>query len=131
MKILVGYDGSMASAEALKLAQAHADIYGAKLEVAKSVTRQDPLKPDEIEDAENKFEEKVRNFLNGSNVRYKTHLLISSKSSGENLVRFAELKKADEIYVGARQRSKAGKFFLGSTTQYVVLHAPCPVITVK
>jgi len=131
MKFLVSYDGSMASKEALKLAQEHADIYGAKLEIAKSVTRQHPLKPGDIEDAENKFEEEVRNFLNGSNVRYETHLLISSKSSGENLVRFAERKKADEIYVGARKRSKAGKFLLGSTTQYVVLHAPCPVVTVK
>jgi nucleotide-binding universal stress UspA family protein len=41
------------------------------------------------------------------------------------------MKKVDEIYVGARKRSKAGKFLLGSTTQYVVLHAPCPVVTVK
>jgi nucleotide-binding universal stress UspA family protein len=137
MKILVGYDGSKASKDALKLAQSHADICGAKLEIAKSVTRQRPLKPGDIEDAEILFEEevrnvlKVRNFLNGSNVRYETHLLISSKSSGQNLVRFAELKKPDEIYVGARKRSRAGKFLLGSTTQYVVLHASCPVVSVK
>ncbi|MEE4599851.1 MAG: universal stress protein, partial [Desulfobacteraceae bacterium] len=27
--------------------------------------------------------------------------------------------------------SKVGKLLLGSTAQYVVLHAPCPVITIK
>jgi nucleotide-binding universal stress UspA family protein len=131
MKILVSYDGSMASRKALKLAQAHADIYGAKLEVAKSVTRNGPLKYREVQVAEDRLEEEVRSLLNGKNVRFETHLLITDKSSGEILVWFAEMKKVDEIYVGARKRSKAGKFLLGSTTQYIVLHARCPVVSVK
>ncbi|MBW2432421.1 MAG: universal stress protein [Deltaproteobacteria bacterium] len=70
-------------------------------------------------------------MLDGKNLRYETHLLISAKNAGENLVEFAEVKKADEIYIGVRKRSKTGKFLLGSTTQYVVLHATCPVVTVK
>ena len=131
MKILVGYDGSEASKEALKLAQAHADIYGAKLEVAKSFRRNGPLKYREVQVAENRLEEEVRRILNGKNVGFDTHFLISDKSCGESLVWFAEMKKVDEIYIGARKRSKAGKFLLGSTTEYVVLHAPCPVVTVK
>jgi nucleotide-binding universal stress UspA family protein len=56
--------------------------------------------------------------------------LISEKSTGKNLVRFAEVIKAERIYIGARKRSKAGKFLTGSTTQSV-LNAPCPVVTIK
>ena len=57
--------------------------------------------------------------------------MVSSRSSGENLVWFAELENIDEIIIGVRRRSKVGKLLLGSTAQYVVLHAPCPVITIK
>jgi nucleotide-binding universal stress UspA family protein len=131
MKILVGYDGSQPSREALKLAQVYAGICGVKLEIAKSVTRQKPLPHSEIEVAEYILEEEIRNILNGKNIRYETHFLISEKSTGENLVRFAEVIKAEGIYIGARKRSKAGKLLTGSTTQHVVLNAPCPVVTVK
>lgn len=131
MKILVAYDGSQASKRALKLAQANADICGAKLAIAKSVTRKRPIEHRKIEVAEQMLEEEIRSVLNGKDIRYETHLLISSKSTGENIVRFAEVKKADEIFIGARKRSKAGKILTGSTTQHVVLNAPCPVVTVK
>jgi nucleotide-binding universal stress UspA family protein len=131
MKILVAYDGSQPSKEAFKLAQAYADICSAKLEIAKSVTRQRALQYSEVEIAEQMLEEEALNILNGEDINYETHLLISEKSTGENLVRFAEVIKAERIYIGARKRSKTGKFLTGSTTQHVVLNAPCPVVTVK
>jgi len=73
MRILVGYDGSNAAKDALKLAQKHAKAFDAKIDVV----------------------------------------------------------KIGEIIIGVRKRSKVGKLLLGSTAQYVVLHAPCPVITIK
>jgi nucleotide-binding universal stress UspA family protein len=36
-----------------------------------------------------------------------------------------------EIVVGVKRRSKVGKLLMGSTAQYVILKADCPVITVK
>jgi nucleotide-binding universal stress UspA family protein len=33
--------------------------------------------------------------------------------------------------VGVKRRSKVGKLLMGSTAQYVVLQADCPVVTVK
>jgi nucleotide-binding universal stress UspA family protein len=51
--------------------------------------------------------------------------------SGENLIWLAELSKIDEIIIGVRRRSKVGKLLMGSTAQYVILNAPCPVITIK
>jgi nucleotide-binding universal stress UspA family protein len=51
--------------------------------------------------------------------------------AGEDLVRFAKEEEIDEIYIGIKKRSKVGKFIFGSTAQYVILEAHCPVVTIK
>jgi nucleotide-binding universal stress UspA family protein len=50
---------------------------------------------------------------------------------GEDLVQFAKDNAVDEMVVGVKRRSKVGKILMGSTAQFVVLQAPCPVVTVK
>ena len=50
---------------------------------------------------------------------------------GEDLVQFAEENKIDQIIVGIRRRSKVQKLVFGSNAQYVILEAPCPVLSVK
>jgi nucleotide-binding universal stress UspA family protein len=50
---------------------------------------------------------------------------------GEDLVRFAVENDIDLIFVGIKKKSKAQKIILGSTAQYIILKAPCPVTTVK
>ena len=131
MKIMVGYDGSNEAKNALKLAQKRANALGAKIEVVKAVIRKQPIKHSLIQAAEEKFKWEIQNRLNGNNINFETHLIVSSHSAGRDLVWFAELKNVEEIIIGARKRSKVGKLLLGSVAQYVVLHAPCPVITVK
>ena len=131
MNILVGYDGSNETKDALKFAKNHAKAFGAKIRVVKSVTRHHPLHFSLIQVAEENLEREIRNQFNGDITNYETHLLVSSSSTGQNLVQIAEQEKIDEIIIGVRRRSKVGKLLLGSTAQYVILHAPCPVITVK
>ena len=131
MKILVGYDGSNEAKDALKLAQTHSKAFGAKIGVIKSITRKHPLDHSIIQAAEEELEREIRNQVNGDKSNYETRLVVSSRSTGENIIWFAELKKIDEIIIGVRKRSKVGKLLLGSTAQYVILNAPCPVITIK
>jgi len=57
--------------------------------------------------------------------------LISGLDFGEDIVEFAEQNKADEIIIGIRRKSKVGKLIFGSTAQYVILNASCPVVSVK
>jgi nucleotide-binding universal stress UspA family protein len=52
-------------------------------------------------------------------------------SAGEDLIEFANENKVDQIVVGVKRRSKVGKLLMGSTAQYVILQAQCPVVTVK
>ncbi len=74
---------------------------------------------------------KEKTTFNGDRTSYETRLLVSSRFSGENLVWFSELGKIDEIIMGVRKRSKVNKLLIGSTAQYVILNAPCPVVTIK
>jgi nucleotide-binding universal stress UspA family protein len=39
--------------------------------------------------------------------------------------------KASLLVIGLRRRSPAGKLFMGSRAQELLLHAPCPVLAVK
>jgi len=131
MKIMVGYDGSIEAKDALKLAQKHAKAFGSKIMVVKSVTRNHPLDHSVIQAAEEGLEREIRNQLNGDKSGYETRLVVSSRSTGENLTWFAEIEKIDEIIVGVRRRSKVSKLLMGSTAQHVILNAPCPVVSIR
>jgi len=50
---------------------------------------------------------------------------------GERIVDLAEEVGADQVFVGGRKRSPAGKAVFGSTAQAVMLNAPCPVTFVR
>lgn len=130
MKILVGYDGSDVAKEALALAQNHAKIYNASVDVVTSMTKGDE---DNLEDIENSKGglEYAKTLFDKENIPCETHLLIRGLSPGEDIVRFAGTNNIDEIIVGVKKISKVGKFLLGSTAQYVILKAHCPVVTVK
>ena len=57
--------------------------------------------------------------------------LLTDLTPGEQLVKFAEDQKLDQIFLGIAKKSKVGKLIFGSTAQYIILHAPCPVVTVQ
>ena len=131
MSILVAYDGSEVARDALLLAQKHAQAFGENLEVVQSVERGADLDLANIQRLEKALEEEVRGLVGGANPKPETNLLVSSNTAGENIVRHAEVKQSREIVMGVRRRSKVGKFVFGSTSQYVILNAPCPVVTTR
>ena len=128
MKILVGYDGSDVAKRALNLAQEHARKFHAKIYVLHSVVTDLPRKQYE---KDKKDLEEVGKFLEKAGFDCEVQLSIQNMTAGEHLVHFAESHKVDELILGIRLKSKVGKFLLGSTAQYVILQAPCPVVSVK
>lgn len=54
-----------------------------------------------------------------------------SSDPGGSIVELAADLGADLVVVGGRRRSPAGKALLGSTAQYVLMNAPCPVTFVR
>ena len=148
MKIMVGYDGSNAAKEALSLARKHAKAFNAQVYIVTSLEKisDDPVQDglsghSEIEvDAERgspgyKIAElgldNAKILFEEDNIPCITHLLVRGRSPGEDLVEFSRENDIGEIIIGARKRSKVGKFLFGSTAQFVILNAECPVITVK
>ena len=131
MKILVAYDGSSVSKEALKLALKRAKAYTADIEVVSTLTQNRDLKYEDIRKLEKKLERDVGRLFSGDDTSYKTYLAITDLSPGEELVEFAFTHNVDEMIIGIKKGSKVGKFVFGSNAQYVVLHAPCPVVTIK
>jgi nucleotide-binding universal stress UspA family protein len=131
MKFLVCYDETNEAKNALKVAQEHARVWKAKLEVVNAVIRVEPLKHSRVQKMEENLAEQVTKILGGDDPPYEVQLLLTDLTSGEQLVKFAEDQKMDQIFLGIVKKSKVGKLLFGSTAQYVILHARCPVVTVQ
>ena len=130
MKILVGYDGSKVAEDALKMAQKHANAFKGDIFIVTSLEQGHTLLKEDIDKAEGKLEY-LRTTFNLDDISCETHASVNYLSPGEDLVQFAKDNAIDEIIIGVRRRSKVGKLIFGSTAQYVILNAPCPVVTVK
>jgi len=115
----------------LREAQAHAKVWNASLEVVKTVTRELPLKHTRIIEMEKELEALVKEQLQDDGVLFNVQLLLTSLEPGEKLVKFIEEEEIDLVFLAIKKKSKVGKFFFGSTAQYMILQASCPVVAVK
>ncbi|NQU63894.1 MAG: universal stress protein [SAR324 cluster bacterium] len=131
MSILVCFDGSKVSKSAVKLAMEHASINQTDLHVVRVLAQDPALTYNEIQNLEMELEDTVGDLLKNAKSKYSTHLIVTGQPAGENLVEYAERNKCLEIVIGVRQRSKVGKLVFGSTAQYVILNAKCPVVSIK
>ncbi|MFP4193617.1 MAG: universal stress protein [Desulfosalsimonas sp.] len=130
MKIMVCYTGSRSSREALNVAIERAKALNAKIHLVASLekgTEDEQKNIGQLEGALKAGEE----HLKKEGVPCETHLLVRGMTPDEDLVAYATEQQVDEIVIGIRKRSKMGKLLFGSTAQFLILNAPCPVLTVK
>jgi nucleotide-binding universal stress UspA family protein len=57
--------------------------------------------------------------------------LVWTGDPGESIVAAAESENADLVLVGAHTRGALGRLVMGSVSEYVSRHAPCPVLIVR
>lgn len=57
--------------------------------------------------------------------------LVWEGDPGESIVDAAVSEGADMIIVGSHGRGTVGRFLIGSVSDHVVRHAPCPVLVVR
>ena len=139
MNIMVCYDNSMASKKAVRIARKRAKTMKAVVflvisysgalydssgeKAAKKVWK-------DVENAEQTLNE-IKESFDKDKIPCNVHVSVRSLTAGEDLVTYAEENKIDEIIIGIQKKSKVGKLLFGSTAQYVILRAKCPVLTVK
>jgi nucleotide-binding universal stress UspA family protein len=130
MKFLVGYNGSVEAKAALSLARDFAKTFSARVFVMSSLEGGTGEKVEDIAQAEQNLRE-AKDFFDEQGVECETHQMARGLTPGEDLVRFAEENQIDQIFVGIEKKSRTSKLILGSTAQFVILKAPCSVITTK
>ena len=130
MKFMVCYDDSNVATDALKLAVQRAKAFNAKVYVVTSI-KGGPEVPRKVFVRAEEELNQVQDQVEDQGIECETRVSVQGLEPGEDLVQFAKDQKIEEIFVGVKRRSKVGKLVFGSTAQYVILEAPCPVHTVK
>ena len=130
MKIMVCFDGSGASRSALRVAMRHAKAFNAKVFLVASMEKGTEDEHEAIRELELELEN-AKAKLQSENIDCESHLLVRGLTPDEDLVSYAKEQGIDEIAIGIRKRSKVGKLIFGSTAQYLILNAHCPVVTVR
>ena len=57
--------------------------------------------------------------------------LVWEGDPGESIIEAAQAEAADMIVVGSHGRGTVGRVLIGSVSDHVVRHAPCPVLVVR
>jgi nucleotide-binding universal stress UspA family protein len=130
MRFLVAYNGSEVARSALALARDFAKNFNAKVLVMTSMGGGTSEKLEEIKKAEEDLLYAAK-FLAEEKIECETHQLARGLAPGEDIVEFAKENEVDQLFVGIEKKSKTQKMLLGSTAQFVILKAHCPVIAVK
>ncbi|MCG6895330.1 MAG: universal stress protein [Desulfobacteraceae bacterium] len=130
MKIMVCYNGTEPSKQALRTGREYAKRFAAEMIVVMSLEKGGPDNQGEINEAKDALAY-AKSLVETEGITCRTDLLIHGMEPGRDLVEFATSNDVDLMAIGIVRKSKVGKLFFGSTAQYVILNAPCPVLSLK
>jgi nucleotide-binding universal stress UspA family protein len=130
MKLLVGYNGSVASQNALALACNDAAKFDGFVFVVSSKEGGGSENEETVRQVA-EILEGAEHILSDHGIPGECVQLVRGMTPGEDIVKFAEDNAIDQIYIGIEKTSRTRKILLGSTAQYVILKGPCPVTTTR
>jgi len=129
MKILIAYDKNVSTSKVMDEAFLRAKKMGACVYLVRTCAYD--IKQREINRLKDQLDELGQEAFKKNGIECETHLLIRGLAPGEDIVKYAREKQVDEIIIGIKKKSKLGKLVFGSTAQYIILEAHCPVLSVK
>lgn len=130
MKVLVGYNGGKSGELSLKFAADYAKKNNAFVYIITSLEGGASEKLSDVVKAEKGLEFAIQIMME-SGLNHDARQIVRGLSPGEDIILFAKENSIDHIVLGIKKKSKTQKIILGSTVQYVVLKAPCPVTTIN
>ena len=134
-KILVATDGSRFSEAAAAKAIDFTKAYGGQLMIVSVVDvpaefyGESPETWDNLVTQAKVFVEKIAQQAEASGV--KTQAIVKEAETWKSIVELAEEHKADTIIMGSHGRTGLKRLLMGSVTEKVIGHAPCPVLVIK
>lgn len=131
MKILVYCTNTEGNKRAIAIAVAHAKAFNASVDLISVIAESSETPMEAQENEEKKLQEHIATAFTPEEIQCNSKVIMTTLAPGEAVIQYAEKHDVDEIIMSIKKRSKVGKLFFGSTTQYVILEAPCRVITVK
>jgi nucleotide-binding universal stress UspA family protein len=134
-RILVGYDGSSPSEKALEIGLSIASTLDSRLEVLAVVPQDEPATAEphaSVDDARKGYEKVLRRIAdaaNGNGIEIDTDIVVGHPA--EQIIHRAEQSRSDLIVVRRRGSSKFKNLVMGSVSERVMVHAPCPVLVTR
>lgn len=122
---------TLSNKKALEAAVEIAGAFNAKVELVSCITEDMRTPPGMAEQAEGKLSEYYNTYFKPAGIECTSKVILTTIPCGEEIVKHAEHEEIDMIIMGIQKRSKVGKIFFGSTTQFIILEAPCKVLTIK
>jgi len=129
MKLLVAYDKNTSTSNVLDKALQRAKAFNAYVYLVRTCAADE--KEREIVELEHRLNELRREVFKKEGIESEAHILIRGLTAGEDMVQYAKEKGVDEIIIGIKKKSRVGKLMFGSTAQYIILNAHCPVLSVN
>jgi nucleotide-binding universal stress UspA family protein len=128
--IVVGYTDTSEGEAALARAVEEAKLRGARLEVVHSHNDGRGIDAEDVVHY-NEVMADIDHRLDEADIEHATHDYIQGQSPAEDIVACARITGAELIIIGLRNRTKTGKYLMGSVAQDVLLSAPCSVLAVR
>jgi nucleotide-binding universal stress UspA family protein len=126
--VVVGYIPTPEGIAAFERAKDEAVFLGARLVVVNSGQSGDYTSPSF---ASPQDLDAIDRELTEAGVAHDVVQPVAGLAPADEILRVAADEGADLIVIGIRHRTPVGKLLLGSTSQQVLLDAPCPVLAVK
>jgi nucleotide-binding universal stress UspA family protein len=129
MRIMMYYDGTDHTREALPVVAMRAKAFHAEVDIVSSLPKGGEAQLREIEKREEELAS-LKSVLENQDISCDTHLLIKGHDAGEDIASFARDHKVDEVIIGTNKKSIFERFVTGWMTQHVISNAQCPVLVI-